>query len=66
MKTHVDINQTMLKNLKKEIVDNLEILNIVNEIGKEDRTIEDLKEEYRNEIENLEEVLLHYIGENAL
>ena len=32
-----------MKNSKKDIVDNDEILNILNEIGLEDRTIKDLK-----------------------
>ena len=41
-------------------------MNIVNEIGEEDRTIEDLKKDYPEEIIKLEEVLLNYIGENDL
>ena len=55
-----------MKNLKKEIVDNHEILDIVNKIGEDDRTINDLKKDYPNEIKNLEEALLNYIGENDL
>ena len=31
------------------------MLNIVNEIGEEDKTIEDLKKDYPNEIEKLEQ-----------
>ena len=58
-------NHKMLKNLKKEIVDNDEILNIVNEI-EEDRTIEDLKKDYPDEIEKLEDAIIIYIGENDL
>ena len=50
--------------MKNEIVDNDEMLDIVNEIIEEDRTIEDLKEDYPNEIEKLEEALLNYTGEN--
>ena len=53
-----------MKNLKKEIVDNDERLDIVNKIVEDDRTVEDLKKEYPNEIINLEEVLLNYMGEN--
>ena len=41
-------------------------MNIVNEIGEEDRTIEDLRKDYPEEIKNLEEALLNYIGENDL
>ena len=32
----------------------------------DDRTIEDLKKDYPNEIKNLEEALLDYMGENDL
>ena len=49
-----------------EIFDNDEILNIVNKIVEDDRTIEDLKKCYPEEIENLEESLLNYMGENDL
>ena len=55
VRTLVDNNHRTLKNLKKEIVDNDEILNIVNEIGEEGRTIQDLNKDYPNEIEKLEE-----------
>ena len=55
-----------MKNLEEEIVDNDEILDIVNKIVEDDRTIEDLKKDYPNEIENLEETLLNYMGENDL
>ena len=48
---------------KKEIVDNDEILIIIDEIGVEDWNIEDLKNDFPNEFEKLEEVLLNYIGE---
>ena len=66
VKTLVDnINET-LKNLKEEIFDNDEILNIINEIIEGDKTIKDLKKNYRKEIKNLEEALLNYMGENDL
>ena len=43
VRTLVDNSNKTLKNLKNEIVDNDEILNIVNEILEEDKTIKDLK-----------------------
>ena len=52
--------------MKKEIVDNGEILDIFNKIVEDDRTIEDLKKEYPNEIKKLEEAILDYMGENDL
>ena len=55
-----------MKNLKNEIVDNDEILNIVNEIVEEDKTVKDLKKDYPEIIKHLEEALLTYIGENYL
>ena len=59
VKTLMDnINKT-LKNLKNKIVDNDEKLDIVKGIGEEDRTIEDLKKDYPNEIEKLEEAYLN-------
>ena len=66
VKTLVDNDHKKLKNLKKEIVDNDEILDIVNKIIENDRTIEDLKKDYPGETKNLEEALLDYIGENDL
>ena len=66
VKTLVDNSHKTLKNLEDEIVDNDEILFIINEIIEEDRTIKDLKKDYPNEIENLEEALLNYMGENDL
>ena len=50
--------------MKKEIVDNDKIMIIVNEIGEEDKTIEDLKIDYPKEIEKLEEAFSNSIGEN--
>ena len=55
-----------MKNLKKEIFDNDEILNIVNEIIEEDKNIKNLKKDYPDKIEILEEALLNYMGENDL
>ena len=55
-----------MKNFKNEIVDNDEILNIVNEIVEEDKTIKDLRKDYPDKIKNLEEVLLKYLEENDL
>ena len=66
VKTLVDNSNKTLKNLKEEIFDNDEILNIVNKIEEKDRTIKDLKKDYPEEIENLEEALLNYLGENDL
>ena len=66
VKTLVDNSHNTLKNLKKETVDNDEILNIVNKIVEDDRTINDLKKRYPEEIKNLEEALLNYMGENDL
>ena len=66
VKTLVDNSHKTLENLKKEIDDNDEILNIVDKVEEDDRTIEDLKKGYLEEIENLEEALIDYMGENDL
>ena len=66
VKALVDNSHKKLKKLKKEIVDNDEILNIVDKIVEDDRTINDLKKDYPEEIKNLEEALLDYMGENDL
>ena len=77
VKTLVDNGNKTLKNLKKEIVDNDEIFNIVNKIEEnyleenenleeDDRTIKNLKKYYPEEIKILEEALLNYMGENDL
>ena len=55
-----------MTNLKNEIVDNDEILNIVDEIVEDDKTIKDLKKDYPDKIKILEEALLNYMGENDL
>ena len=66
VKTLVDNSHKILKDSKEDIVDSDEILNTIDEIIKEDRTIEDLNKDYPNEIKNLEELLLNYMGENDL
>ena len=66
VKTLVDNSNKTLKNLKEEIVDNDEILNIIDEIIGDDKTIKDLKKDYPEEIKKLEEALLDYMGENDL
>ena len=66
VKTLVDNSDKTLKNLKEEIVDNDEFLDIVNKLVEDDRTIEDLKKDYPNEIENLEEALINFMRENDL
>ena len=65
-KTLVDNSHKTLKNLKEEIVDDEEILDIVKKIVEEDKTIKDLKRDYPDEIKNLEEALLDYMAENDL
>ena len=64
VKTLVDNSHKTLKKLKEEIEDIDEILGIVNKIAEEDKTIKDLKKDYPDEIKNLEESLLNYMGEN--
>ena len=66
VKTVVDNSNKTLGSLKKEIVDNDYILNIVTDIGEYNRTIEDLKKDYPDKINELEEALINYIGENDL
>ena len=75
VKTLVDNSNKKLKDLKEEIFDNDEILDIINKIEKEslnleeddvDMTIKNLKKYYPEEIENLEQLLLEYMGENDL
>ena len=66
VKTLVDNSHKTLKNLKEEIVDNDEILNIIDEIKEEDRTIEDLRKDHPEEFKNLEEALLDYMEERDL
>ena len=66
VKTLVDNSNKKLKDLKEEIVDNDEILDIVKKIVEEDRTIKDLKKDYPDKIKKLEEPLLNHMGENDL
>ena len=63
VKTLADNSHTTLKNLKEEIVDNDERINILKEI-EEEKTIKELKKDYPEEIETIEEALLIYNGEN--
>ena len=65
VKTLVDKSHETLKKLKKEVLDNDEILDIVNKIVEDDRTIEDLKKNQLNE-KKLHEALLNYNGKNDL
>ena len=55
-----------MKKLKEEIVDNDEKLGNVNEKEGEDRTIKDLKQDYQDKIEKLEDASLNFIGEKDL
>ena len=66
VKTIVDNSNKTMKILKKEIIDNDEILNIVNEILEEDETIKGLKKDYPDKIKKIEEAFLIYMGENDL
>ena len=50
VRTIVDNINKILKNLKKEKVDNDEILNIVYEIIEKDKTIKDIKKDYPDKI----------------
>ena len=66
VKTVVGNSNKTLGKLKREFVDNNYILNIVTDIGEYNRTVKDLKKDYPDEINELEEALLKYIGENDL
>ena len=66
VKTIVDNSNKTLKKLKNEIVDNDEILNIVDEIVEDDKTIKGLKRNYPDKTKIFEEALLNYMGENDL
>ena len=52
--------------MKEGIVDKNEIINIVNEIEEEHRTIKELKKDYPEKIERLGETLEVCISENDL
>ena len=66
VKTLVDNLHKTFKNLKEEIVDNDEIINIVNGIQEKGRTIKGLKKDYPEKSTKLEEASLNYMGENDL
>ena len=73
VKTLVNNSHKTLNDFEEETVDNEEILNIVNEkkvLIKEDKykndSFKDLKKDYPDEIKELEEALLNYMGENDL
>ena len=66
VKRLVDSSQKSPKKLKREIVDNDEKSKFVNEIGEEDRTIEDFETHYPDKFKKLEEALNNYISENDL
>ena len=73
VKTLVDNSHKTLEDIEEEIVANDEILNIVNEIKMlitEDKykndSIKNLKKDYPDKINELEEALLDYMGENDL
>ena len=64
--TLVQNGHETLKNLKAEIVDNDEIWKTVIRIVKEYKTTKDLKKDYSDKTEKLQEPLLNYMGENDL
>ena len=66
MKTLADNNHKSLRNLKKEIVDNDEILIIVNETREDDRTTDYLMKDSPDKIEKLGDAVPNYMGENDL
>ena len=66
VRTLVDNSNKTLKNLKEEIVDKDEVLNIINELIEDDEIFKDLKKDYPEEIKLLEKALLDYMGENDL
>ena len=61
VKTLVDNSNKTSKNSKNEIVDNDEILYIVNEIKEDYKTIKDLKKDYPNKNNILEENLIIWV-----
>ena len=66
VKTVVDNSNKTLKDLEEETVDNDYILNFVTDIGEYNRTIQDLKKDYPDKINELEEALFDYMGEKDL
>ena len=72
VKTLVDNSHKTLKNLKKEVIEDGKILDIINELenvidkNKRNKSISDLKKKYPDKINELEEAFLDYMGENDL
>ena len=72
VQTLVDNSHETLKNLKKEVVGDDKILNIINElenmidINKRNKSISYLKKKYPDKINEVEEAFLDYIGDNDL
>ena len=60
VKTLVDKSHKKLKNLKGENVDNDDLLNTVNKIEEQDKTIEAFKKDYPAKVEKSEEALNNY------
>ena len=65
-KTVVDNNHKTLTNLKKENVDNDQILNNSNEKGEEDRTFGDLKKIFQTKLKNWKRFYLIILGKTIL
>ena len=72
VQTLVDNSHKTLKNLKKEVIGDDKILNIINELEnlidktKRNQSISTLKKKYPDKINELEEVLLDYMSEHDL
>ena len=72
VETLVDNSHKTLKNLKREVIGDDKILNIINVLEnmidktKRNKSISDLKKKYPDKINELEEAFLDYIGENDL
>ena len=66
VKTLVYNSHKTLKDLREEIVDKHYILNIVTDVGEYNRTTKDLKKDYPDKFNELEEALFNYLGENDL
>ena len=66
VKTVVDKSIKSLKDLGEGIVGNDYKLNIVTDIGEYNRAVKDLKKYYPDKINELEEALPNYMGENDL
>ena len=65
VKTLVDNSHKKPKYLKEEVFDDDEIFKIVIE-KTEDKTVKNLKKDYPDKFEKLEEALFNYIGKNDL